>query len=138
MHTQASTRTLVMCAADTAYVKRNTQIQPPLSHLSTLHIYMFECLSLLSCSPSSSRVASVVRSSSTMGCRSSSRSQCLLLSSRSRKQRRDGRTEEEGGGGKGGLWGLGGAKNRERKRSQKGRKLKILPLAAESHWSQCK
>lgn len=37
-----------------------------------------------------------------------------------------------------GSGGDGEVKNRERKRSQKGRKLKILPLAAESHWSQCK
>lgn len=47
-------------------------------------------------------------------------------------------TDRGGGGGAGGGWGFRRVKNRERKRSQKGRKLKILPLAAESHWSQCK
>ena len=84
MHTQTTMCTLVMCAADKTYLNRNAQIQPPLSHLST---YFYVCmLSLLSRSLSSSHTAFVVLSSSTMGCRSSSRSRCLLLSGRSQNK----------------------------------------------------
>lgn len=100
------------------------------------YIYIaYVCCLLWSRPLASSLVAMVVRSPSTTGCRSSSRSRCLLLSSRSRKKkkhRRGGRTEEDGGGGGDG----GGGFRRGKKQGKRSQKLKILPLAAESHWSQ--
>lgn len=131
-HTHAHTYstalgTLATCCADTTYL--NAQIPLP---LSTLHISMFVyCLChrvLFFFFP----FAVCFRSSFTMGCRSSIRSWCLLLSSRNRKQRRDGRTEEEEGLG---VW--RGAKQ-GKKEKPKREKTKNLPVAAESHWSQCK
>lgn len=109
--------TFVMCAADTTCL--NTQI---LSHLSTLHISMFVCCLFRPAHFSSSCVVFLFCSSFTTGCRSSIRSRCLLLSSRNRKQRRDGRTEEEGGlgGGRGGLgWAKQGKKEKPKREKTK-------------------
>lgn len=136
MHTQTTMCTLVMCAADKTYLNRNAQIQPPLSHLSTLHISMSVCC--LFCRVPSllpiRRLSSSLPLPWAVAPVAVHGASYWVAAAKTRKRWTDRR------GGKGGrsVGGFKRGKNRERKRSQKGRKLKILPLAAESHWSQCK
>ncbi len=98
-------------------------------HLIYLHC-IFLCLyavSVLSCSLSSSHVCSmfVVRSSSTMGCRSSSHSRCLLLSSRSRnKEEMDGQKRREGRKG-----GFGGSEGQKQGKKEKPKREKTKNIA---------
>lgn len=94
-HPQANS---FMCATDAAYLNRNTD---PTSAFSFIYIaYFCVCmLSLLCCPVSSFHVVFAVGSSSTTGCRSSSRSRCLLLCSRSQnKEEMDGQEGGRGGG----------------------------------------
>lgn len=102
-HTQTSSSKLSPCVPQIEHIGTQThRSKPVLSHLSTLHISAFACCFFLRRPvSSSSHVGFAVGSSSTMGCRSSSRSRCHLLCSRSQNKGRDGGTR----GGRGRLGG---------------------------------
>lgn len=84
-HTNNHVHTCHVCYRYNIFEQKCTD---PTTAVSFIYIaYFYVCmLSLLSCSLSSSHTAFVVRSFSTMGCRSSSRSRCLLLSGRSQNK----------------------------------------------------
>lgn len=93
-HTQTSSSKLSHVCPQIEHIWTETHRSKPVpSHLSTLHISAFACCLFLWCPVSSSfHVGFAVGSSSTMGCRSSSRSRCHLLCSRSQNKGRDGGT----------------------------------------------